>query len=127
MNQGVAKISEEFITETGLKRWIGLELPFDTNLKHPQDALDEVYAQVIEWQSKHQYGNLSNNSSSSIPYPQPNGNPNHVPVIDKAQERLEILIDNATSMDELLQYKNDLTTPHLAHAFTKKLAQLPNF
>ncbi len=44
--QGTVKYSEEFITPTGLKRWVGLELPFEDTIHSPIDKLEEAMSKV---------------------------------------------------------------------------------
>lgn len=40
--QGTVKYSEEFMTPVGLKKWIGIELPFETTAHDPLDKLSEA-------------------------------------------------------------------------------------
>jgi hypothetical protein len=47
-----------------------------------------------------------------------------LPVINKAEERLGILIENAGTMEELLEYKNECSTVYLADLWASKLSIL---
>jgi len=44
--QGTVKYSEEFMTMTGLKRWVGIELPFEDTIHSPIDKLEEAMSKV---------------------------------------------------------------------------------
>lgn len=112
MKQGTVKFSKEFVTPIGLKEWVGIELEYDMNTECPREVLTNAKTIIEQWHN-------SNNSTASQFAP-----PTEIPVINKAEERLGILIENATTIKELLNYKNDLTTPYLADLFSSKMAIL---
>lgn len=55
MKQAIAKFSKEFITDTGLKEWAGIELPFNEERESGVDALKRAEAIVNEHQGKKSY------------------------------------------------------------------------
>jgi hypothetical protein len=112
MKQGTVKYSEEFVTPIGLKKWFGVELQYDMDTEDPPfDKAKMIVAMAAGVQ-------ISFNESLPL------GPPIGLPVIDKAEERLGIKIDNASTMDDLLKYKNDLSTPYLSDLFAAKLTAL---
>lgn len=50
MKQGIVKFSKEFVTETGLKEWAGIELPFNEERESGVDALRRAETIVNEYQ-----------------------------------------------------------------------------
>lgn len=44
--KGIAKNSQEYVDAMGLKRWLGLDLEFDQDVKSPEEALVEVELKV---------------------------------------------------------------------------------
>lgn len=69
MKQGVVKFSKEFVTDTGLKEWAGIELPFNEERESGVDALRRAETIVNEYQRPKSYIMHYN-----ITY-QPQGNP----------------------------------------------------
>lgn len=114
MKQGIVKFSKEFVTETGLKEWMGLEWDVDT----PFDEVKamEVFTKVKNFVCNYKSSNQGLFDNSYAPGPS-----TELPVINKAEERLGILIENASTKDELMNYKNDLSTPYLSNLFSAKL------
>lgn len=55
MKQGIVKFSKEFVTETGLKEWVGIELPFDSENESAIDALRKAETIVNEYQRPKSY------------------------------------------------------------------------
>lgn len=55
MKQGIVKFSKEFVTETGLKEWVGVELEFDANAESAVDALKRAETIVREHQRPKSY------------------------------------------------------------------------
>lgn len=55
MNQGIVKFSKEFVTETGLKEWVGIELPFNEGRESGVDALRRAETIVNEYQRPKSY------------------------------------------------------------------------
>lgn len=112
MKQGIVKFSKEFITPTGLKEWVSLEW----EVREPFDEAKamETFMKVREF--------VCNSQPKEGIYPL--GPPHELPVINKAEERLGILIENATTKEELMKHKNDASTPYLADLFSTKLSQL---
>ncbi len=113
MKQGTVKYSEEFANPIGLKKWYGIELPFDVDTENPVDVFNR--AKVIVSLAAGVNPLLNENSIAPAP-------PTELPVINKAEERLGILIENASTKEELMNYKNDLTSPYLTNLFSSKLA-----
>jgi hypothetical protein len=98
-------------------QWISVEMALDTaNGESPIEALDRSQEVVQQW---YKSKNLPFNNGSMPPGP-----PTELPVINKAEERLGILIENAATKEELMNYKNDVTTPYLSDLFATKLSML---
>lgn len=55
MKQGIVKFSKEFVTETGLKEWAGIELPFNEERESGVDALRRAETIVNEYQRPKSY------------------------------------------------------------------------
>ena len=92
-------------------QWISIETSLDSSMgESPLDALDKSQELVQQWYA-----------SKNLPFQSiPLGPPHELPVINKAEERLGILIENATTKEELMNYKNDLSTPYLSNLFSAK-------
>lgn len=66
--QGTVKISEEFVTPTGLKKWIGIDFPYESTTHEPIERGVEAARIVREIAKKlglileinHEYANLLN-------------------------------------------------------------------
>ena len=94
-------------------QWVSVEMALDgANGESPLDALDRSKELVEQWYK-----------SKNLPFASPSqiGPSTELPVINKAEERLGILIENAATKDELMNYKNDLSTPYLSNLFSSKL------
>lgn len=55
MKQGIVKFSKEYVTETGLKEWAGIELPFNEERESGVDALRRAETIVNEYQRHKSY------------------------------------------------------------------------
>lgn len=55
MKQGIVKFSKEFVTDTGLKEWAGIELPFNEERESGVDALRRAETIVNEYQRPKSY------------------------------------------------------------------------
>lgn len=55
MKQGIVKFSKEFVTETGCKEWVGIELEFDASSESALDALKRAETIVREYQRPKSY------------------------------------------------------------------------
>lgn len=55
MKQGIVKFSKEFVTDTGLKEWAGIELPFNEERESGVDALRRAETIVNEYQRSKSY------------------------------------------------------------------------
>lgn len=96
-------------------QWVSIEMTVDeANGESPLSALDRSMELEQQWYK----------SKNMLPNGLPPGPPTEMPVINKADERLGILIENASTIKELLSYKNDLATPYLADLFSSKMAIL---
>lgn len=94
MKQGTVKYSQEFITPTGLKRWIGIEYPIDFDTEDFLAVYNKVKAMVLDC------------NDSAPPYteqPSQIATSTELPVINRASERLLVLIDNADSFEKLYE------------------------
>lgn len=97
-------------------QWISVEMALDgANGESPLDALDRSQALVEQWYK-----------SKNLPFTSPSqiGPPTELPVINKAEERLGIQIENAKTKEELMSYKNDCSTVYLADLWANKLSML---
>jgi hypothetical protein len=108
-----ALYQKAFVVGPYLQEKIGLEIEIDGTCETPELALDQAKKIVEQWHK-------ANNQIT----PQLPGPPTEIPVINKAEERLGILIENASTIAELKQYKDKLSTPHLADIFWSKHHQL---
>lgn len=117
MKQGIVKFSKEFITPTGLKEWLSLE--WDVNEPFDEAKAMETFMKVKEFVCNSQSGGNVLNDNSYAPAPS-----TELPVINKAEERLGIQIENAKTKEELMSYKNDCSTVYLADLWATKLSTL---
>lgn len=116
MNITKVTYQKAFVIGPYLQEKIGIEIDIDSgNGETPEHALDKAKQIVEQW-------NKANNSV--IPEGSQAAPPAELPVINKAEERLGILIDNASSVEELMKYKNELTTPYLANLWSARLQNL---
>jgi len=51
MKEGIVKYSEEFVNSVGLKKWRGIELPFDMKSEDPLDVFARAESIVIRSQA----------------------------------------------------------------------------
>lgn len=116
MKIGTVRVSEEFIKPDGTKKWFSHERQYDMDTEDPLEVFAKADAIMTAFAKSNSQGILDN----SIPP----GPPTELPVINKAEERLGILIENATTPAELMAYKDNLTTPYLADLFSSKHQQL---
>ena len=103
-----AKLSIEYVAQFGNK-WVTLGATLD-DTDVPGICLDRLKQEIDNWAKKETPTQLAP--------------PTEMPVINKAEERLAILIENAATREELMKYKDNLTSQHLADAFSKKLLML---
>jgi len=97
-------------------QWVSIEMSVDeANGENPLAALDRSMELEQQWFKSKNIG---------MPNGLPPGPPTEMPVINKAEERIGILIENATTKEELMKHKNELTTPYLSDLFGSKLEQL---
>lgn len=96
-------------------QWLSIDMIIDeANGESPLAAFDRSQAIIEQWYR-----------SKNLSFPgMPPGPPTEIPIINKAEERLGILIENACSVGDLMKYKNDCTTPYLADLFSTKLSLL---
>lgn len=93
-------------------QWISVEMSLDESAgESPMDALDRSKDIVDKWYK-------SKNIEPAI------YNPHELPVINTAEERIGIEIENATTKEELMKHKDSLSTPYLADLYSTKLIQL---
>jgi hypothetical protein len=121
MKQGTVKFSKEFVTNIGLKEWVGIEMEFDVDNESAKDVLTTAKTIVEQWHKEANpllYLNLGFESPSQI------GPSTELPVINKAEERLGINIDNSKTVEELMRYKDDCSTVYLADLWATKLSTL---
>lgn len=119
MKQGTVKYSKEFKTANG-SVWLGLENEYDMNSENPISVFERVE------QTVHQFAKSSGLvlfTPIGVVSPAP---PMELPVINKSEERLGILLENADTIDELMTYKNQCSTVYLAGLWTTRLSQLHN-
>ena len=117
MKKGIVKFSKEFVTPIGLKEWVGIEIEYDMSSECPRDVLTNAKEIINGWHS------LNNPASHTSGYPNLL-NPEELPVINAAEERIGIEIENATTKEELIKHKDSLSTHYLADLYSTKLFQL---
>lgn len=115
MKQGVVKISQEFLTPIGLKRWVGIEYPVDFSQENVMDAFTKADKMVQDYQSSWQ----------SVVKP----SDNELPVVQiKGDVLTGNLIDDIMSCQELIVleiYKPMLKgRPELAAAYNQRKEEL---
>jgi len=116
MKQGTVRVSEEFVKPDGTKKWYAHEKQYNQDTEDPMDVFAKAEAEMNAY--------IKKNSQVAINGTIPPGPPTELPVINKAEERLGILIENSTTKEELMNYKNDVTTPYLSDLFSTKLSIL---
>jgi hypothetical protein len=52
--EGLIKYSEEFVTPTGLKKWVGIEIPYDINSQDPSELFAQAEIKVQAFGNKQQ-------------------------------------------------------------------------
>jgi hypothetical protein len=114
MKTGTVRVSEEFIKPDGTKKWYAHEKQYNQDTEDPQDVFAKAEAEMNAYAKK----------SIQVTPQCPPAPPTEIPVINKAEERLGILIENASTKEELMTYKDSLTTPYLADLFSSKHQQL---
>jgi hypothetical protein len=102
---------------------IGFEATIDGSAESEKEALSKLKL-IAEECHKALNPQLFQSNGQLIDNPTRLGPPIEIPVINKAEERLGILIENAASKEELMTYKDNLTTPYLADLFSSKHQQL---
>lgn len=114
MNITKVTYQKAFVIGPYLQEKVGFEAEID-DAEDEKKALSTLKQIVEEW---HKENNLI------IVEPTQLGPPNELPIINKADERLGILIENAENMKQLMEFQNDISTPYLADLFSTKLSQL---
>lgn len=108
--------TKAFVIGAFLQEKIGVEIEID-DTETPEKALSEAKRIAETW-------HIANNPQvHSMPPPAPYVS-SELPVINTAEEKLAIEIENATTMKELMVFQNQITTPYLADIFSVKLSQL---
>ncbi len=100
-----AKLSIEYVAQLGNK-WVTLGATLD-DTDDPIKSLNRLKETIECWAK-----------GEAVMAPAPS---TELPVINKAEERLAILIENAETKEELMKYKDNLTSQYLADAFSSKL------
>ena len=115
-----------------LQEKVGFEIEFDGSVESEQDALDLAKKAAEEWHIKnnpqvHSNSQLNIGNINTDPGWLPSVN-QPIPVIDKSEERLEILIDNAATIDELRTYQSEAfkTSTRLTDQYIVKFNKLNN-
>ncbi len=116
MKTGTVRVSEEFIKPDGTKKWYAHEKQYNQDTEEPSDVFAKAESEMNAYVKKSSQVILDNSTRLDPP--------TEIPVINKAEERLAILIENAKTMEELMAYKGSLSTPYLADLFSIKLGQL---
>lgn len=111
MKTGTVRVSEEFIKPDGTKKWYAHEKQYNQDTEDPQDVFATAESEMNAYVK-----NSNQVTPQYLPAP-----PTEIPVINKAEERLGILIENAATRDELMKYKDNLTSQYLANTFSAKL------
>lgn len=62
MKQGIVKFSKEFVTPTGTKEWVGLEMEYDMSTECPRDVLTNAKTIVEQWHKESSSQGLIDNS-----------------------------------------------------------------
>src|SRR6478609_11456156 len=106
MKQGTVRVAEEFIKPDGTKKWYTHEKQYNQDTEDPVDVFAKAEAEMNAY--------IKKSSQAAINGTIPPGPSTELPVINKAEERLGILIENAATIDELLNYKNDLSSTYLS-------------
>ena len=102
---------------------IGFEAEID-DTESPEQTLTTLKEIAEQWHKENNKGLYIEVNQEYAHLVQPPRPSTELPVINKAEERLGILIENAASKEELMSYKNEITTPYLSNMFSNKLAQL---
>lgn len=111
------KLSQEFISQLGNK-WFGAEAVLDPG-ENADEAMEKLAKKINQW------GNPSVNMDTVSPA---QGAPStHTPVINRAHERLLILIENATTTGDLKTLRDDVdkfNVPAINDAYYIKYGKL---
>ena len=122
MSKGTIKYSQEFKSEFGNK-WIGIDLVVNEN-----EDWDKMYSEAESMVKRWGGIWLSSTSYSLGTVPYDRSEPivaSPIPYLDyKAKEKLEIDIDNAKTVDELIVYKDEVWKFGLIDYYADKLDKL---
>lgn len=79
MKTGIVKFSKEFVTPTGTKEWVGLEMEYDMSTECPRDVLTNAKTIVEQWHKESNSQGLLDNFNNFVP-------PGPPPIIQKQPE-----------------------------------------
>lgn len=104
MKQGTVKYSQEFISPTGLKRWVGIEYPIDFDTEEPFEALEQARTIVQSW-----YDSRNPPVELDLGYgKQPvKWSDAPLPTINREHQRLIDRIDDADNFDALYELEKN--------------------
>ena len=126
----ITKVSYQkaFITGPFLQEKIGFEAEIDEHIQSVHDALTQLKGMTEDF---HKESNPHLYQEPDVPLPHFDRTPTymplqpgHLPTISKDTERLEILIDNATSLESLAEIKDACGKAGLITAYMQKLNKL---
>lgn len=114
--------SREYRISSDLKEWKGARMVAEINETEDEYECGKELERKVERQLASGYETIPRFGEYGPPRPIP---PTLPPVIDrKAIERLEILIDDCTTMDELVKYKDQVGPLGLIDMYHAKFDQL---
>lgn len=100
---------------------IGFEATIDGSVESEKEALSKLKHIAEECHKALNPGLYQSSSQVILDNSTRLGPPTEIPIINKAEERLGILIENAETREDLMKYKDNLTSQYLADAFSTKL------
>ncbi len=106
-----------FVVGPYLQEKIGVEIEIDPSFETVDHALLNAKRTIEEW---HIANNPQVHSNGIVSEPVTS----ELPVINTAEERVGIEIENASSMQELMKFQQQITSPYLADLFATKLSRL---
>jgi len=56
MKKGIVKFSKEFVTNIGLKEWVGVEMEYDMEVECPKEVLTNAKTIVEQWRKESNSG-----------------------------------------------------------------------
>lgn len=104
MKQGTIKYSQEFISPTGLKRWVGIEMPVDFDTEDYLQVYENVASMVAICGTK-QPNDLTGIPAQSAPTGE------QLPTINREHQRLLDRIEDANTPEKIADlYKSAMNT-----------------